>query len=234
MRRLEEEVRQFARAEAGFSIERPQRNWFISQIFFDAFPRSGESNIDVEDARSIIASRPCSALFDFLTTARDEERLRAVTNYSRGAASLRQKLETNRQTLLNEPLSMRRRLYGALLLANDLERILSYAQRGGVPWQSLSDIGPKAARRLVDAVPTLNVERELVLRREGESHPLSENDFRDVMALLGAIPYSDFIVAEKNFVNLSIQSGLGKKYETLLTTNLGDIDAWLDAQASEF
>jgi hypothetical protein len=232
-RRLEREVREFARAETGLPSEPSPRYWYISNIFLDAFPDSGASDSVLENARHAIAEQPCSALFDFLTSANDHVRLKAVQNWSSGADALRRKLESNRAKILKEPMAMQRRMYSALLVSNDLERSLKIAQEGGVSWKSLQDIGEHSARRLIEAVPVLHVERELVLRRNAENRPLCENDFRDLMAVLGAVPYSDMIVAEKNFVSLAIQSGLGKKYGTVLATNIADVNDWLGSLAAE-
>ena len=75
---------------------------------------------------------------------------------------------------------MRRRIQSALLMINEIDLILDIARRAGFPWRNVSDMGSKNAHKIVEDVATYYIEREIALRLEAQTRPITENDFRDM------------------------------------------------------
>lgn len=144
----------------------------------------------------------------------------AVVAFSEGAERLRKRIEGRRSRDKNESLPMRRRIYSAIMMVDDIDFILSCAQAAGAPWRSVSDIGSSLARRMMSDVPSYYVEREIILRLESQDRPVNENDFRDMQTFQAVVPYADYIVAENQFSNLAIQAGLAKKYGPTISTDI--------------
>jgi hypothetical protein len=115
---------------------------------------------------------------------------------------------------------MRRRIYSVLLMVDEVEHIIRFANAMGIPWRGVQDIGPTNARRILDEVPAYYIEREVALRLEAQSRPVEENDFRDLQSFCAAIPYADLVIGENQFVNLAWQAGLDKKFNTRLATDI--------------
>lgn len=92
-----------------------------------------------------------------------------------------------------------------------------------------ADLGAPRAQSLILDVPVLNVERELVVRLEDQNRATNETDPRDMAAFTTVLPVVDVFVAEKPFVNLARQAGLGQHYSTTLLTEVSGLtDALLE------
>lgn len=126
---------------------------------------------------------------------------------------------------------MRRKIYSALMMIDDIERIIRVANELGVPWKDVSDIGSMNARRIMNEVPTYYIEREIALRLEAQNRPIHENDFRDMQSFCAVIPYVDLVIGENQFINLARQAGLHKKFNTRLATDIFAVGEMLDQHA---
>jgi len=120
---------------------------------------------------------------------------------------------------------VKKRIYSALTLIGDFQCIADIAKGINRPIKDASDLGEKTIRRIAREVPTYDIERELAVRLEQQDRDIDENDFRDMESFCtvipyASIPYASCVVAENMFVNLSIQSGLDKKYNTIVTTDI--------------
>nr|WP_319382363.1 hypothetical protein [uncultured Roseibium sp.] len=222
--RLTREIANITREICGLSplSERP-RDWFLSDLFFEAFASRSDKRIPLnlsEHLVSLIKTNPGLFLFNFWTEASSNERVLAVQNWSQGSEELRLRLEKRRASFKNESINLRRRAYSAAILIDEIEAVLEIARDHGAQWESTSDLGEKNAKKLVREVPIFYVERELALRIEEQPRALHENDFRDMATFCAVLPYADVVIAEKQFVNLSIQAGLDKKYRTLTSSKL--------------
>lgn len=225
--RLTAEVSALIADICGLSLEKKETRWFLSSVFFEAFVGYNDERFPFpvsEKVLSAIRSDPQFFLFNYWMSAPDEERHFAVQKWSEGSEELRQRLERRRANLKNETVSLRRRAYSAALLIDEIEVILRIARSLDAPWTSVTDIGAANTRRLIRETPIYHVEREIVLRLEAQDRSLDENDFRDMASFCAVIPYADCIVAEKQFVNLARQAGLGKHYNTMLETNLAALN----------
>jgi hypothetical protein len=228
-KRIRAELTDFIRSAYGLPLEARLANWFLSDVFFEAVAEVGDSQmIAVSDnVVSCIKSQPAEMLYDYLMNTPDDTRRLAVVQYSEGADRLRQRIEARRARDEGESLAMRRRIYSAIMMVDDMEFIWSCGKAAGAPWRSFSDIGSSVARRMMNEVPSYYVERELTLRLESQKRPIDENDFRDMQAFGAVAPYADYVVAEKQFCNLAIQSGLGPTYETKITTDILSLERLL-------
>lgn len=223
-RRLETELSAFL-SEA-YHLERPPQPewWFLSDIFFEAFAESDDERTSMkvpDHLLRLIREHPATALYHHLTAASDDERAHAVKMWSDGSEALRLRIESRRQRHQNESFAMRKRIYNVLMFSEEVELLAQFAEKHGVHWNTMADIGLSMTRRLANEIPIYHTERELALRLEtAQLRPITENDFRDINAYCAAIPYADDVIGENLLINLARQAGLGEKYGTRLETNI--------------
>ncbi|MDO8358635.1 MAG: hypothetical protein Q7T08_01195 [Devosia sp.] len=217
--RLKVELSAFLKEAAGLPSVQPQENWFLSQMFVDAFaPRASlplpNSLLD------LMGAHPEEALFAYLTETPDETRRQAVERMSDSVEELRQRVETRRTRDKSESAGMKKRIYSANLIVEDLDLILEVATEAGAPWRSISEIGGPIVRRICREVPAYHAEVELAAKLESQVRPITENDFRDMQAFSTALPYANVVIGEKQFVNLALQCQLPERYQTKVSTDL--------------
>jgi len=162
-------------------------------------------------------------MFHYLTETPENVRSSAVSKFSEGSERLRQEIEKRRKRNSNESLSMRRKIYSAQLVANELDRIRSFLPKAGLSEHDETEVLSKNARSIVSGCPTYYIEREIALRLEAQSRPIEENDLRDMQSFCAVLAYADIVVAENTFSNLAIQARLDQKYGTRIMTNLLDL-----------
>jgi hypothetical protein len=221
--RIDGELYDFLEAVYGKQMPPRPPVWFLSDTFFEALADFEDGRTGFQPSPRLIESvrqRPATALFHYLTTAPDDERLSAVKRWSEGSAALASQVEERRTKHKGEALAMRLRIYNALMMISELPLLGMLAEKYGVDWSSTAAIGDKVGRRIVEEMPIYQTERELVVRLEAQERPIHENDFRDVQAYCAAIVYADVIVGENQLINLARQGGLGKKYNTRLETDI--------------
>lgn len=221
--RLEAELGDLLRAIHGHAQQTRVPNWFLSDVFFEAFADWNDERVGLpitEQILAIVRANPARWLYDYLVTTPEDVRTTAVLNFSKGLDGLRQRIEKRRHQHANESLAMRRRIQSALLMINEIDLILKFANKAGFAWKSVDDIGEKTTRRIIEDVPIYYVEREIALRLEAQARPIKENDFRDMQSFCAIIPYADEVIGEKQFVNLAKQAKLDSKYGTKLGTDI--------------
>lgn len=229
-KRLEVEVTDVLRKTYGLNVIQREKYWFLSNIFFESTLESSDPRhrrFFSERVLNAIRTDPPRFLFDYLTSTPDDIRTVAVSNFSKGAERLRQQVEERRSRDANESWSMRRRIQGAMLIINELDLILGFARRAGLPEFDENNVLRDNARKIINNSPTYFIEREIALRLEAQSRPIEENDFRDMQSFCAVTAYADVVVAENQFANLAKQSGLDRKYETQILTDLHDIVEYL-------
>ena len=202
-------------------------DWFLSNLWFEAVADYSLETNDHELPQAYICyakSHPGEALFRYLTESDEEVRQEAVRRFTSGSSALISRIEKRRALLVADPLPLRRRVYSAQLFLDELDFILETARQVGLPWRQVSDLGSSTARALPIEVPLLHVERELAIRLEDQRRQITENDLRDMSAFTIALPLSTVIVAEKPFVNMALQAGLGTKYGTVLLTSIFELN----------
>jgi hypothetical protein len=198
-------------------------NWFLSNVFFEA-------TVEWEDDRlaGIVSSRvfeaiqqdPPRFLYDYLMNTPEAVRVAAVKRFSEDSEKLRQRVEARRTRDAGESLSMRRRIYSANLMVDDLELISGFISRAGLTTKNETEVLRKCARKLIAESPSYLIEREITLKLEAQSREIAENDFRDMQTFCAVVAYADVIVAENMFANLARQAGLHRNYNTHIITDL--------------
>jgi hypothetical protein len=234
-RRLDVEIGDVVRAACDLPPIARAENWFLSDIFFEAFAEWSDERLPEisENMLNLIRSRPAEMLYDFLVNTPEDVRRLAVRKFSKGSDQLRQRIEGRRTRHANEGLSMRRRIYSALMMLDEIELILEIGRRAGAVWTAVSDIGDSNARKIVSDVPTYYIEREIALRIEKQNRPIAENDFRDMQTFCAVLAYADHVIAEKQFADLARQAGLDKKYGTRISTDLASLNDILAVSDAE-
>jgi len=216
-----------------FSIPRPEpnRDWFLSDLWFEAIadhsPQEHGSALSPA-ALDAIRADPAFALLHFLVLGDERARSEVVRRNSVASAGLIARIEARRALAAGEPLPMRRRIYGARVMLDELDFVLETGRLLGLAWHSLADLGSSLARNIPAEVPVLRAERELALRLEDQNRRIVENDLRDMAAFTTVLPFADVMVAEKPFVNLARQAHLDQTFGTTLLTSVFDLAERLD------
>ena len=203
-------------------------DWFLSPLFFEGASDYSPAAFGFEISERLlefIRNNPQAALFDYLVATDEAIRVEAVRRYSAGSAELIERIEARRKLAAGESFALRRRAYSARLLIDELDFILGIARQINPAWSTVRGMGPSLTKSLVNEIAIMNVERELVVRLEDQARPIDENDLRDMMSFSVVLPLADILVAEKPFVALCKQAGLGQKYETKLLTDVTELSA---------
>jgi hypothetical protein len=225
-RRLETEISDVLRNANGLPAVSREEHWFLSDMFLEAFAEWNDSRLTSMISEEVVAhvqSDPSTWLYEYLLGPPDDVRKPGVRMFSEGIDRLTQQIEERRFRHKGESLDMRGRIQSALLLINEIELILDIAQRAGLPWKSVSDMGSENAHKIIEDVATYYVEREIALRLEAQTRPITENDFRDMQTFCTVLPYADQVIAENQFSSLARQAGLDKKYNTQITTAVASL-----------
>lgn len=210
-----------------FSLPREEKDkyWFLSDLWFESVdsyvPATHGINFPSQ-AIDLSRQNPARALADFMLMDDEDLRLRTVRQHSMGSAEVVLLIEARRAIASGETLAMRKRAYGARLLIDEINLILTIGRQLGLGWRTISDVGSSLARSIVADVPILNVERDLATHLEDQSRDINENDLRDMSSFITVLPFADVIIAEKQFVNLSRQARLDQKFKTTLMTSIVD------------
>lgn len=212
----------------GLAYTTPTELWFLSDVWFEAVADRSSGAFDEEVSDNVvdmIRANPAELLFDYLAFGDEDVRRESVRRYSVSSAELLARIEARRLTAAGATLALRRRAYGARLIIDEIDFILATGRGLGLNWSEVRDIGSSLLRKLTVDVPIFHVERELAVRIEDQTRPISENDLRDMSAFVAALPFADIIVAEKPFVNLARQARLEERYGTRLLTSIFDLSA---------
>jgi hypothetical protein len=183
-----------------------------------------------ERALHFIRENPVETLVDYLAFTDEDVRREAVRRYTTGSAELITAIEGRRRIAADASFALRRRAYGARIVLDEIDFVLETGRNLGLQWTDVRDLGSSLIRSIVIDIPVLDVERELVIRLEDQSKPITENDLRDMSAFTTALPFADFIIAEKPFVNLARQARLDVRYRTTLLTSLFDLSSCIAAK----
>jgi hypothetical protein len=205
------------------SYPAPPQHWFLSELWIEAAADYSPELYGYEISqrvRDFMLTNPAETLFDYLAFNDEVVRMEAVRRYTARSSELVAKIEARRAMVAGETFAIRKRAYGARIIIDEIDFILETGRRLGLDWHTVRDIGSSLVRSLAVDVPVLNVERELVTRLEDQQRTITENDLRDLAAFTAALPLAEVVIAEKPFVNLARQAGLGQRYQTALMTSI--------------
>ena len=109
-------------------------------------------------------------------------------------------------------------------IAKEINEILAKAlhERGG----SLEDLAPdiEGRRKVFDAMPSFDV--AVTLKTEYHRNPhhrWTPNDIFDIAALATTLPYCDIVVTDKAIASHATQTGLAKRLNTVVLSDLADL-----------
>ena len=89
-------------------------------------------------------------------------------------------------------------------------------------------MGDNVFQDFIDDIPSLDVETQLVVRRNANlGKAVDKNDFADISALTAAIPYCDIVITENTWKDLAVRSGLDKKYNTVIVSDVNELNKYL-------
>lgn len=205
--------------------------WALGANFLQAFEQFDEL-IAHQSARELLQNMdsvmsPADCLYDFLVNGDDDDRRKGIAGFTAGSDELVSRIEERRTAMTNVSREMRRRAYMARLFLDHQDIILDHLQFLGESRGSLEALGNAAFTAIIENTPTLAVETALAMKVEIQSRAIARNDLLDLHSLCAAIPYCDFVVAEKTFINLANQCKLGQRYNAKLITRLTDLPSHL-------
>jgi hypothetical protein len=201
-------------------------DWFLSDLWFEA---AGDYSPDAygyeisPNVLNYVKANPAFALFHYLTQNDDVVRKEAVRRFTFESETLLLAIETRRALVAGEKFSLRKRAYAARQIIDELNFILAVGRDLGQNWNNVSDLERNLVLRMSEEVPVLRIEREVAVRLEDQSRLLVENDLRDMSAIAAVLPLADIFIAEKPFVNLARQAGLGQRYKTTILTSVSEL-----------
>ncbi|WP_333586318.1 hypothetical protein [Phenylobacterium sp.] len=230
-RQLEMEVGRVLSDLYGFARSEPEPLWFLSSLFFEATAEADDARLGFgkfPNAIDWMRTHPKQALFQYLMETPEAVRTEAVRRFTVGCEELRARIEARRTRHKAESLSMRRRIYSAVMAYNEQDVIIPIAERLGLPWTCLGDKDGATLRAVIRDTPAFYIEREITLRLEAQSRAVTLNDMRDMRTFCSVLPYADIVVAEQQFTSLARQAGLPARYGARLETDIRALPALLD------
>ena len=146
------------------------------------------------------------------------EKIDSASRFLKGASEFSKKVEKARTFLRPYSVAVRKRAYAADL-ANTLDdEIRSSLAKNGRSYDEFLALGRSRLTAFFTDIPCLDVEIEIGSQRNGFwNRSVDPNDLIDLSFLSVAIPYCDFVVTEKFWVDLAIRANLHNKYKTVLT-----------------
>lgn len=230
-KRLEVELVDVIRATYTLSKLDREKNWFLSNVFFESFLEWGDPRLGDAVSKPVldlIRVKPQAMLFDFLMEQPDDIRRASVVQFTQGSKKLAERIEARRKRDKDETKETRRNLQNAMLMINEMDHIIPCVALVGIPDKAGFDIMRDNAHAIMDGTPTYYIEREMALLLEDQhNRPINENDFRDMQTFCAVVAYADVIIPENMFSSLARQAGLDKKYNTQIVTSLLELKARL-------
>lgn len=205
-------------------------HWAVVPGFMQAFEVFDTAVGDPEQARVTRLLNqhldPAHQYLDFMVNQDDERRRHAAAAFSSESVALLARIEERRALMAGSSTDLRYRAYAAKLFLDHQGYVAHMLGVIGHTVEEMKALGGEAIVQFMRDVPTLDVEAHLASRLESQTGALEVNDIRDVLSFYTAIPYSERLVAEKNFVSLARQANLHKKYNVILDTTLAEFSGW--------
>lgn len=223
---LRPQIADYLRSSHSMSpINRPH-NWFLSDLHFESAADYNPEIFGFSISNRVLTAfkaNPAGSLYDYLVHSDENVRRDAIRRYSTGSRDLLNRMEKRLELWTSESIAFRKRAYGAILVIEHVDLILSIAKELKLTVSTINDLGSSRIKAIVDKVPTFDIERELAIKMEAESRSIDENDLRDISALYTVLPYADIIVGEQAIINRARQAKLGQRYKTKLFTKITEL-----------
>lgn len=202
-------------------------NWFIAAGFMQAFENFDlliATDKDLETSLLINEHvNPQSLYLEYMMNSDDTLRREAHKNTRAESEALVNRIEQRILLYSDYPLAMRKRAYSANLF---LEHQTVLAKALKITDHTYDDLRACCGQVIVNFikdVPTLNVEIEIASKLEMRNKKIITNSLFDMSSFSTAIPYSKYIVAEKDFVSLSKQAKLHVRYNANISHSLNSL-----------
>jgi hypothetical protein len=225
--RLEIEVRATLHRLFGTAPPELPQHWAITHGLLQAFePMDEMTALSAEVQRMVRINAfidPADQYVDYMKNQDDAHRRAAHSQLAANTADLIARIETRRARLRGKSVDVRRRAYAAQLFMDHQDTFIRILKSLGHSFEQLKALGERAVHALVEDVPTLNVEAEMVARLESKTGGIAPNDVFDIQSFYTAIPYSSRVVAEKGSVARARQAKLDARYQVALSRSLDDL-----------
>lgn len=193
---------------------------------FESFDTLVASHDDANTSRLINEHiDPARQYLDYMLHQDDMQRRTAVNAFSVESDALLARIEARRALMVGSSMKMRYRAYAARLFLDHQGFVAHMLEVIGHTVEEMKALGGESIVQFIRDVPTLNVEAEIAARLESQTGSLEVNDIRDVQSFYTAIPYSERLVAEKNFTSLARQAKLHEKYNVALHEKLEELQS---------
>lgn len=199
-------------------------NWVIAAGFMQAFEdldllvatdKDLETSLLINDHLN-----PQYLYLEYMMNSDDTLRREAHSNTRAESEALIKRIEQRRLFGSNYPPAMRKRAYSANIFIDHQNLLAEALQITSHTFDDLRACGDQAIVNFINDVPTLNVEIEIASKLELRSCKIETNSLFDMASFSTAIPYSKYIVAEKDFVSLAKQAKLHDRYKTNISHSL--------------
>ncbi len=132
--------------------------------------------------------------------------------------------EKGRQLRRDVPREIRKRAYCALVTHAIQDSLVCVLKEFRLRWNELENLGPERLVRLLESVPSLDVEINLFTERnEHRDRWIQPNDEIDIAFLSVAVPYCRAVATEKFWANLVRRTKLDEKYGTYVGHDLNEV-----------
>lgn len=168
---------------------------------------------------------PAAQYLDFMINQDDTRRRKGTLAFAAESASLLTRIEVRRALMVGSSTDLRYRAYAARLFLDHQGYVAHMLQVIGHTVDEMKALGGEAVVQFMRDVPSLDIEAHLAARLESQTGTLEVNDIRDVLSFYTAIPYSEMLVSEKNFISLARQAKLDRKYNVTLHTDVEEVQA---------
>lgn len=207
------------------AIEAPP-DWPISSSFLHAFDELDPLVAPQSGAKyKLDELLPEDQYLSYMLLQDDSKRRKAVRMFTAGSLDLLNRIEGRRSIMSGSSVDMRYRAYAANLFMEHQNFFILIAHGLGHTIEEFRSLGPENLVKLLRDIPTLHVEASIAARLEAQAGSLDANDLRDMLSFYTAIPYSDVLVAEREFVSLALQARLQIEYDVSLLTGLDELIA---------
>lgn len=203
-------------------------HWVVVRGFMQAFETFDTLTATQEDARtSLFLNKyvdPEFQYLDYMKNQDDDKRRIAVKNFTTESLSLLTRIEERRTVMSGSNVDLRYRAYSAQLFLDHQGFVAHILDVIGHTVDDMKALGATGILDFMKNVPTLNVEAEIAARLEIQKGKLELNDILDISSIVTSTPYSNAIVAERDFISLARQAKLNEKYGVSLHTNLKELE----------
>lgn len=202
-------------------------NWAVVPGFMQAFETFDTLTASHEQARtSFLLNKhvdPAFQYLDYMKNQDDDKRRVAVKAFTTESTSLLKRIEERRAVMSGSNVDLRYRAYSAQLFLDHQEFVARMLGVIGHTVDDMKALSDMAILNFMKNVPTLNVEAEIAARLEIQKGALELNDILDMGSIVTSTPYSNAIVAERDFISLARQAKLNEKYGVSLHTDIKEL-----------